>query len=154
MLRLRHLSGLLTLAVLTGAAIDAAAPEQFGAGVTLEAATPLAAVMANPAAFEGRTVRLDGVVTAVCEHEGCWMAFAPADASADATFLVKVDDGVIRFPVSAKGRRASAQGIIERVGPSAEAQAAAREHASHGGASAAAAQPAQWQLKATGAVVY
>jgi hypothetical protein len=63
--------------------------------------------------------------------------------------LIKVDDGVIVFPPSAKGRRAVAQGVIEKIGGSGEAQEAASEQASSTGSAAPA-----WQLKATGALVY
>ena len=137
---------------------NAADPEKFGAGVSLADVTPLAHVLANPSQYEGQTVRIDGMVTAVCEHMGCWMSFAPEGTPQGATFLVKVDDGVIVFPVSAKGRRASAQGVIQRVPGSAEAQEAANEHARHAagasGAAAPAPAPTAWQLKATGAIVY
>jgi hypothetical protein len=58
---------------------------------------------------------------------------------------------VIVFPTSAKGRRAAAQGVIERVGASREGQEAASEHACS--TSAGKNAPAAWQLKATGAVL-
>jgi len=139
---------------LAAATLSAAAPETFGTGVTLEQPTPIVNLIERPADFEGRTVRVEGVVTAVCEHKGCWMAFAPETAPGGATLHVKVDDGVIVFPMTAKGKRASAQGVIERVGGSAESREAALEHARHTGTPAAPAAPAMWQLKATGAVVY
>jgi hypothetical protein len=132
------------------------AADTYGAGVTVTEVTPLADVIARPADFEGKTVRVDGVVTAVCTHMGCWMALAPETAAAGAappTLMIKVDDGVIVFPVSAKGKRASAQGVMEKVGGDAEGQSAAREHAAATG-TAPAAQPASWQIKATGAIVH
>jgi hypothetical protein len=65
--------------------------------------------------------------------------------------FVKADDGVIVFPVSAKGRRVVAQGMVERVRTSdGEGQAAAAEHAAQPGGGAR----LSWQLKATGALVY
>jgi hypothetical protein len=69
--------------------------------------------------------------------------------------LVKVDDGVIVFPVSAKGRRAVAQGVVERIGAGdAEGQEAAGEHARQTGGKGATSARLAWQLKATGALVY
>jgi hypothetical protein len=61
-----------------------------------------------------------------------------------------VDDGVIVFPVSAKGRRAEAEGVVERVGAGdAEGKEAAGEHAAH------TKQAVQvWHLKTTGAIVH
>ena len=123
--------------------------ETYGAGVTLKETTPLAQVIDTPASFEGKTLRVEGTVTAVCMHMGCWMALTPGAASNGKTMLIKVDDGVIVFPPSAKGRRAVAQGVIERIGGSREGQEAASEQARSTGSAAP-----TWQLKATGALVY
>jgi hypothetical protein len=108
-----------------------AVEEKFGAGVTLTEATAIADVLEDPAAFAGRTIRIDGTVTAVCENMGCWMALAESDAKDAPTVRVKVDDGVIVFPVTAKGKKASAQGTFERTAPEADT----------------------YHLKATGAIV-
>ena len=56
---------------------------------------------------ESDRVSIEGVVTAVCEHMGCWMMLAPAGAAGEhpATLRLKVEDGVIVFPVSARGRQ-------------------------------------------------
>lgn len=134
---------------------SAIAAEKYGEGVSLAETTPLARVIERPSAFEGRTIKVEGTVTAVCTHMGCWMALAPTGTPAAATnpptMMIKVDDGVIVFPVTAKGRRAVAQGVVERVGATGESKEAADEHARHTGAKSDA--PTAWQLKATGAVV-
>ena len=142
----------------------ALAPEKFGAGVTISQVTSLDAVIKTPAKFEGKTVRVEGVVTSVCEEMGCWMGLAAKDAKGEPTMMIKVDDGVIVFPVSAKGKRAAAQGVVQRVGAmshdaghgaghdahDARSDHAAQEHA-HAEHMAAA---SQWQIKATGALIY
>ena len=70
-------------------------------------------------------------MTAVCAHEGCWMALS-ADGRADGpTLRLKVDDGVIVFPVTAKGHKAVAEGVLERVGATPDSHEAAAEHAKH-----------------------
>jgi len=97
----------------------AAAEEKFGAGVTLAETTAIADVVKDPAAFAGKTIRIDGTVTAVCENMGCWMAVGESDAKDAPTVRVKVDDGVIVFPVTAKGKKVSAQGTFERTAPEA-----------------------------------
>jgi hypothetical protein len=141
--------------VLAAVPYQAAAPDTFGSGVSLEDVTPLARVLGQPADFEGKTIRVEGVVTAVCAHMGCWMALAPVDGPAGTTVMLKVDDGVVVFPVTAKGRRATAQGVVERIGGSAEGREAAAEHAQQtAGGQAKAASPVKWQIKTTGAVVY
>ena len=128
----------LLLAALACVPLSAAADRTLGAGVTLTEPTRLEDVIATPASFEGKTIRVDGVVTAVCEHQGCWMTLAPPTSNPDApkTLRLKVEDGVIVFPVSAKGRAASAQGTIEKTGGD--------DH--HGNAGT-------YQLRATGAVL-
>ena len=47
---------------------------KYGAGVTLTKATPISELYASPEKFVGKTVRVDGVVTAVCTEMGCWLA--------------------------------------------------------------------------------
>ena len=123
----------------------AAADTTLGTGVTLDTATPIADVIAKPAGYAGQTIRVEGVVTAVCEHMGCWMTLAPAGAAGEkpATLRLKVDDGVIVFPVSSRGKTAVAQGVIERVGGD--------EH--HVADAATPAAAATYQLKVTGAVL-
>ena len=124
--------------------------ETFGTAPTVSEATPIAQLLAKPADFQGKTVRVEGVVTGVCTMMGCWMALAPTDAPKGPAILIKVDDGVIVFPTSARGKRATAQGVVERVGTGdAEGQEAAREQAEQGGHA-----KASWQIKATGAIVY
>lgn len=127
--------------------------ETFGAAPTVPDATPIAQLLAKPADFQGKTVRVEGIVTGVCTMMGCWMALAPADAPEGPAILIKVDDGVIVFPTSARGKRATAQGVVERVGTNPEGQEAAREHAEHEGR-AKTESPTSWQIKATGAIVY
>ena len=134
-------------------AVQAQTPQTFGAGVSLKESTPLVRLLDNPAQFEGKTVRVEGTVQAVCEHMGCWMAFAADGAKDGRTLLIKVDEGVIVFPVSAKGHRATAEGVIQRIGANdAEGREAATEHAKETGNAADA--RTMWQLKATGAIVY
>jgi hypothetical protein len=120
----------------------------LGKGVTLTAATSIKTVAERPADFVGKTLRVDGVATAVCTHMGCWMAVAPEGDPAGATIRLKVDDGVIVFPVTAKGKRVSAEGVFEAVGASAEAGEAAGAHAKVDPKASA-----QYQLKATGAII-
>ena len=139
----------LAAVVLAAAVVTAASDEKFGAGVTLTEATPIAAIHEKPAEFVGKTVRIDGVVTAVCQEMGCWMALSTDDKGTK-TIRLKVDHGVgITFPVSAKGKNASAQGVFEKISADdKEGNEAAGEAGAKAGDFAA-----TYQLKATGAVV-
>jgi hypothetical protein len=127
--------------------LPAPADTTFGTGVTLTEATRIDAILAKPADYVGKTVRVDGVATAICAHMGCWMAVAPEGDPSGPTVRIKVEDGVIVFPVTAKGKRVSAQGVFEIVGGG-DSKDAAGEHAR---VDAKASQ--QYHLKATGAVV-
>ena len=103
-------------------------------------------------AFVGKTIRVDGTATAVCAHMGCWMAVSETAKAESATVRLKVEDGVIVFPVSAKGKAVSAQGTFERIkADDEEGKEAASEHAKHQAKPEAA--TAKYQLKATGAIV-
>jgi hypothetical protein len=138
----------LILAAVLALSSATAGETKLGTGVTLQDATPIVSVLASPEEFVGKTIRIDGVATAVCTHMGCWMAVA-ADARPDAqTVRLKVDDGVIVFPVSAKGRRVSAEGIFEAV-KDAHAKEAAGEHAKHDAKASTV-----YQIKATGALIH
>ena len=122
---------------------------KLGTGVALKDVTPIKAVLDQPQEFVGKTIRIDGVATAVCEHMGCWLAVADEADANGATVRLKVDhDGGIVFPVSAKGKNVSAEGVFEAVGKDGESKEAAGEHAKH---DAKASQ--QYQLKATGAII-
>lgn len=149
----RFASALSIVGVCATGSASLSEPQTYGAGVSLTTSTPIASVLENPAAFEGKTVRVEGTVTAVCAHEGCWMALAPEGRTDGPTLRLKVDDGVIVFPVTAKGKKAVAQGALERVGGNAESQEAASEHAKHA-ATTLAETSRNWQVKATGALVY
>lgn len=81
----------------------------YGEAPTLEAVTPIADIVADPAAFEGREVLVEGKVHGVCAKAGCWMELADADGH---EVRIKVEDGVIVFPMEAVGVNAAAQGTV------------------------------------------
>jgi hypothetical protein len=131
-------------AAFVGVSVD---ETKLGAGVTLKDATPIAALVKAPADYVGKTIRIDGVATAVCEEMGCWMAVAPEGDTSGTTVRLKVEDGVIVFPVSAKGKKVSAEGVFEKVGGG-DAKEAAGEHAKKDPKASQ-----DYQIKATGAII-
>ncbi len=127
----------------------AAQDRKLGTGVSLNEATPIKALLETPAQFVGKTIRVDGVATAVCESMGCWMAVAADDDKDAKTVRLKVEDGVIVFPVSAKGKKVSAEGVFEEIAPKDEHGAeAASEHAKSDAKASK-----KYQIKATGAII-
>ena len=131
-----------------GAIAVSAEDIKLGTGVSLKEATPIATLIETPAAFVGKTIRVDGVAIAVCEHKGCWLAVAPADDPKAATVRLKVEDGVIKFPVTAKGKQVSAEGVFEEIATDEHANEAAGEHRKHDQTASK-----KYQIKATGAII-
>jgi len=137
----------LAVALIVWMSAPLVAQEKFGEGVTIQDATPIASLVDQPEAWLGKPVRVDGVVKEVCEEMGCWMELADPVTGKSVQF--KVDDGVIVFPVSARGKRASAQGALERV-PENEEHEMAGEHPEQHGEQA----NLKFRVRATGAVIY
>jgi hypothetical protein len=134
----------------SAATVMAREEAKLGKGVVLKKATPIEALTTKPKDFVGKTVRVDGIAKAVCAMMGCWMAVAVDETDpASPTVRLKVEDGVIVFPMSAKGKKVSAEGVFEAVKSNdMEAREAAGEHAKEDPN----ASP-QYQIKATGAII-
>jgi len=85
----------------------------YGKGITLKDQTLLSTIMESPERFEGKEVLLAGTIVEVCPKRGCWI-----DLSGDKEYekiKVKVKDGEIVFPLSAKGSDALVEGIVEKL---------------------------------------
>ena len=85
----------------------------YGKGITLTEQTLLSTIMESPEKYEGKQVLLAGIIVEVCPKRGCWV-----DLSGDKEFekiKIKVKDGEIVFPLSAKGSEALVEGIVEKM---------------------------------------
>jgi hypothetical protein len=83
---------------------------KFGAGVTLADTTPIEKILAEPSAYKGKTVRVEGMIVDVCPKRGCWFEMAGSQPGQKLRF--KVTDGEMVFPVGSKGMYAVAQGQV------------------------------------------
>ena len=93
------------------AAVTMAAQEKkFGAALTLTEVTKVSDIYANPEKFSGKRVQVQGPIVDVCESMGCWLALGSDKEFESIRF--KVEDGVIVFPMSIKGKNAKVEGII------------------------------------------
>ena len=116
---MRFVRGALVAMAVVG--LVAAAPaqnqkdEKLGKGVTLTEVTPLKALYETPDKFVGKTIRIDGVATAVCAEMGCWMALGESAQAENSVRLKVSHDGKIVFPISAKGKAVSAEGVFVKV---------------------------------------
>lgn len=151
MIRIVRHAAFAGLAIFALAAGLQAAETTYGAGVKLAEATPVTDLYASPEKFVGKTVRVDGVVTAVCTEMGCWLAIGSPDNPDQAVRFQAEHDGVIVFPITLKGKQASAEGVFVKIAAGdKDANEAAGEHA--------ASQPnaadfgKNYQFKVTGAV--
>lgn len=85
----------------------------LGKPITLTEITKISTILDNPQEFLGDTVLVNGTVIDVCKKRGCWMEIA--SDSAFQSIKVKVKDGEIVFPVSAKGSTALVEGVVEQL---------------------------------------
>ena len=61
----------------------------------------------------GQKLLVNGIITEVCPMRGCWLQIK--DYNSDASIRIKVTDGEIVFPLSAKGKNIIAEGIFTKL---------------------------------------
>jgi hypothetical protein len=102
---------LLTAALLLLASmVTAGSPKKYGKHLTLKEKTKVSDILAAPEKYKGKKVLVEGAVVDVCEKRGCWIELG-SDKEFE-SIIFKVDDGVITFPMSAKGKTARAEGVV------------------------------------------
>lgn len=101
----------LTFALLTTSIAQAS--QSFGPAFDFakSSSVTVAQVLAKPASYLQQPFTVQGKIDAVCQKKGCWMQFATA--ADQPTFRLKVKDGDIVFPISAKGKTAYAYGTLK-----------------------------------------
>ena len=61
----------------------------------------------------GKELLVSGIITEVCPMRGCWLQVR--DYNSDSIIRIKVTDGEIVFPLSAKGKNVIAEGIFTKL---------------------------------------
>lgn len=84
--------------------------KKYGEKITSTEKTAISEIMSNPENFVGQKVLVEGTVVNVCAKRGCWIELA-SDKEFE-TIRVKVQDGVIVFPMEAKGQKALVEGEV------------------------------------------
>lgn len=102
----------LALAAALCLSLPAAADQTFGK-VSDAKPVKLSDLMAKPADYVGKLVKVEALITDVCPKRGCWIKLAGDKEFQTITF--KVDDGVITFPMTVKGKRAEAEGVFTKL---------------------------------------
>lgn len=128
----------------------------YGKPLSDAGTTKISAIMASPDEYVGKVVRVEGLITAVCEKRGCWMSLASDQEFQE--LRIKVDDGVIVFPIEAKGKRAIAEGELTKLPMTLDETIAFRKHEAEERKQpfdpAKVTEPMTfYQIKATGAVI-
>ena len=96
----------LLAAFVLSALAQAGEARTFGKPLRGLRATPLAEVLAKPE--DGRTVRLEGKIGAVCQRKGCWMELTQGGRSVHVSF-----EGYSFFlPRDASGKDAALEGKV------------------------------------------
>ena len=98
------------LSVLVLCAVAFAGQKNYGKKLTVKETTKVSDILANPEKYEGKKVLVEGTVVDVCQMRGCWIKLASDKEFESIRF--KVDDGVIVFPMEAKGKLAKAEGVV------------------------------------------
>ena len=117
---------LIILLLLTFGLLSAQNWKTFGKELTLKDTTLISTILANPYAFIGKRVLVEGTVVDVCTKRGCWMELA-SDKEFQ-SIRVKVNDGEIVFPLEARGKLALIEGIVEKLEISKEELIKAMKH--------------------------
>lgn len=150
-------AGLLLTAAATACTDAAASPgDTYGEALTLTEVTPISTILDAPEEWLGERVLVEGQVVAVCESRGCWV-----DIASDREYekiQIKVDDGVITFPLSMRGRSALVEGTVEKLELTHEqalaaAEARAKEHGEAFDPSTVTGPETTYRIRGIGAVV-
>jgi len=101
---------ILMVCALVGVSAQGAQGKKYGTALTLTEVTKVSDIYASPDKFNGKRVQVQGPIVDVCSEKGCWLAIG-SDKEFQ-TIRFKVDDGVIVFPMSAKGLNAKVEGVL------------------------------------------
>ncbi len=108
----KYLLSALLVFFICGVTGQAAEGEKLGKKLTLTDTTKISTILSNPEKFVGKKVLVSGLVLDVCSMRGCWINLA-----GDKEFQkirVKVKDGEIVFPMTAKGKNALVEGELQK----------------------------------------
>ena len=100
----------------TAAGVKPLAQTKFGQPITEASTVPLPSIVKDPSQFSNKTVRTEGMVSAVCQSMGCWMQIADTSGKAH----IKMAGHSFFVPKESAGHRAVVQGKVA-TGPQAPA---------------------------------
>ena len=100
--------------------------KNFGENLILEKTVSISEILKNGDSYVGKRVRVEGLIVDVCAKRGCWMYIAGQNPFEKLRF--KVIDGEIVIPMEARGKRAVAEGELQKFDLSREQVIEQRKH--------------------------
>ena len=85
-----------------------AADKIFGERPSLKNTVKISAILDAPEKYLGKVIQVEGIVMDVCPMRGCWMK-VKSDRKKENLFI-KVNDGEMVFPMSARGKNTVIKG--------------------------------------------
>jgi uncharacterized protein DUF4920 len=116
---------LITILVITFGVLGAA-DQKFGKDFAVKESVKISKVLEKPEENLNKPIKVEGTIVGVCAHKGCWMELA-----SDKEFQklrVKVKDGDMVFPMTAKGKTAVVEGILYKIDLTKEQAQKLHEH--------------------------
>ena len=107
-----------------GAKDKGASALHVGEPITVSDVTPVAKIAAEPVAFAGQQVRIEGTVKAVCQGRGCWVEVTDKNGK---SFLARSLDDSVLLPKDCAGRKIVVQGVVTALPQKAVEEAEAAE---------------------------
>jgi hypothetical protein len=106
MLRKTLLAAVLATFLLPAAAGEATT---YGQALTLDTTTAIGDILDDPHEYEGSLVRVEGGVSAMCVHKGCWLRLEAPDGR---LLLTKSTGDKVQVPKEALGRKVTVEGVV------------------------------------------
>ncbi|MCP4272311.1 MAG: DUF4920 domain-containing protein [Gammaproteobacteria bacterium] len=85
----------------------------YGSGAKMNKLIAISTLLDKPEKYLDKNVTVEGTIVAVCSSRGCWMKLA-SDKKFQ-TLRIKVKDGDMVFPLTAKGKIAYATGQLHAI---------------------------------------
>jgi hypothetical protein len=103
-------TGLVIAALLVALCLPAAAGDKaYGAALTLTDTTPIADILDHPGKYKGKTVQVQGTISEMCAHKGCWLRVKDADGK---VLLAKSSGDRITVPTDSTGKTVTVEGTV------------------------------------------
>ena len=102
----------LALALFAFCGASAATNTQYGEPLSPAQTVRIGDLVSDPERYVDRRVKVEGLVQDVCPAKGCWVDIIAAQSTETVRF--KVQDDVIVFPATARGKEIVAEGILRK----------------------------------------